>query len=139
MHTINYHFRQGSEHKYAYDDETLTKVLSHSCGSSISADLVEGASVRSAESADVCHQEWNPHRNSDFAEPLCESRLLVRESSHKGGFVFFFLALLSLWPILVLLEKSEHRADPSPNTSSRAETLGSGSGHFDNDTNGRST
>lgn len=28
MHTINYHFRQGSEHKYAYDYETLAKVLS---------------------------------------------------------------------------------------------------------------
>jgi predicted SAM-dependent methyltransferase len=27
MHSINYHFRQESEHKYAYDFETLTKVL----------------------------------------------------------------------------------------------------------------
>ncbi len=27
MHNINYHFRQGSEHKYAYDFETLSKVL----------------------------------------------------------------------------------------------------------------
>lgn len=28
MHQINFHFRQGSEHKYAYDAETLTEVLS---------------------------------------------------------------------------------------------------------------
>ena len=28
MHGINYHFRQGSEHKYAYDFETLAKLLS---------------------------------------------------------------------------------------------------------------
>jgi predicted SAM-dependent methyltransferase len=28
LHNINYHFRQGSEHKYAYDHETLAKVLS---------------------------------------------------------------------------------------------------------------
>lgn len=28
MHNINYHFRQGTEHKYAYDFETLSKVLS---------------------------------------------------------------------------------------------------------------
>ena len=28
MHSINYHFRQGSEHKWAYDYETLAKVLS---------------------------------------------------------------------------------------------------------------
>jgi len=27
MHNINYHFRQGTEHKYAYDYETLAKVL----------------------------------------------------------------------------------------------------------------
>jgi predicted SAM-dependent methyltransferase len=27
MHSINYHFRQGVEHKYAYDEETLTRVL----------------------------------------------------------------------------------------------------------------
>jgi predicted SAM-dependent methyltransferase len=27
MHNINYHFRQGTEHKYAYDYETLEKVL----------------------------------------------------------------------------------------------------------------
>ncbi len=27
MHHINYHFRQGSEHKYAYDYETLERVL----------------------------------------------------------------------------------------------------------------
>jgi predicted SAM-dependent methyltransferase len=28
LHNINYHFRQGSEHKYAYDYETLAQVLS---------------------------------------------------------------------------------------------------------------
>jgi predicted SAM-dependent methyltransferase len=28
MHSVNYHFRQGEEHKYAYDFETLAKVLS---------------------------------------------------------------------------------------------------------------
>lgn len=27
MHNLNYHFRQGREHKYAYDLETLTKIL----------------------------------------------------------------------------------------------------------------
>ncbi len=27
MHQVNYHFRQGTEHKYAYDFETLAKVL----------------------------------------------------------------------------------------------------------------
>jgi predicted SAM-dependent methyltransferase len=27
MHNINYHFRQGREHKYAYDFETLDKIL----------------------------------------------------------------------------------------------------------------
>jgi len=27
MHSINFHFRQGSEHKYAYDFETLAKIL----------------------------------------------------------------------------------------------------------------
>lgn len=27
MHNINYHFRQGNQHKYAYDYETLQKVL----------------------------------------------------------------------------------------------------------------
>jgi predicted SAM-dependent methyltransferase len=27
MHSINYHFRQGSQHKYAYDYETLAKLL----------------------------------------------------------------------------------------------------------------
>jgi predicted SAM-dependent methyltransferase len=27
MHCVNYVFRQGSEHKYAYDEETLTRVL----------------------------------------------------------------------------------------------------------------
>jgi predicted SAM-dependent methyltransferase len=27
MHNINYHFRQGTEHKYAYDYETLEKIL----------------------------------------------------------------------------------------------------------------
>ena len=27
MHNINYHFRQGAEHKYAYDYETLERVL----------------------------------------------------------------------------------------------------------------
>lgn len=27
MHSINYHFRQGDEHKYAYDEETLTQCL----------------------------------------------------------------------------------------------------------------
>jgi predicted SAM-dependent methyltransferase len=27
LHNINYHFRQGAEHKYAWDEETLTKVL----------------------------------------------------------------------------------------------------------------
>jgi len=30
LHSINYHFRQGSEHKYAYDLETLTTLLSES-------------------------------------------------------------------------------------------------------------
>ena len=28
MHSLNYHFRQGREHKYAYDFETLAQVLS---------------------------------------------------------------------------------------------------------------
>jgi predicted SAM-dependent methyltransferase len=28
MHNLNYHFRQGREHKYAYDFETLAKTLS---------------------------------------------------------------------------------------------------------------
>jgi predicted SAM-dependent methyltransferase len=27
MHQLNYHFRQGAEHKYAYDLETLSKIL----------------------------------------------------------------------------------------------------------------
>lgn len=27
MHNLNYHFRQGTEHKYAYDFETLAKIL----------------------------------------------------------------------------------------------------------------
>lgn len=27
MHSINYHFRQGNEHKYAYDYETLERIL----------------------------------------------------------------------------------------------------------------
>jgi predicted SAM-dependent methyltransferase len=27
MHHLNFHFRQGNEHKYAYDEETLTAVL----------------------------------------------------------------------------------------------------------------
>ena len=27
MHQINYHFRQGTEHKYCYDFETLREVL----------------------------------------------------------------------------------------------------------------
>ena len=27
MHNLNFHFRQGSEHKYAYDFETLSKIL----------------------------------------------------------------------------------------------------------------
>jgi hypothetical protein len=27
MHLVNYSFRQGSEHKYAYDFETLARVL----------------------------------------------------------------------------------------------------------------
>ena len=31
MHCVNYVFRQGSEHKYAYDEETLTAVL-HTAG-----------------------------------------------------------------------------------------------------------
>lgn len=28
MHNLNYHFRQGREHKYAYDFETLSQILS---------------------------------------------------------------------------------------------------------------
>jgi hypothetical protein len=28
MHNLNYHFRQGREHKYAYDFETLAQILS---------------------------------------------------------------------------------------------------------------
>jgi hypothetical protein len=27
MHNLNYHFRQGREHKYAYDLETLKQIL----------------------------------------------------------------------------------------------------------------
>ncbi|HXX14852.1 MAG TPA: hypothetical protein VEJ47_08105 [Candidatus Eremiobacteraceae bacterium] len=27
MHNLNYHFRQGREHKYAYDFETLKQIL----------------------------------------------------------------------------------------------------------------
>ena len=27
MHCVNYVFRQGREHKYAYDEETLTRVI----------------------------------------------------------------------------------------------------------------
>jgi predicted SAM-dependent methyltransferase len=27
MHSINYHFRQGSEHKYSYDYQTLERIL----------------------------------------------------------------------------------------------------------------
>jgi len=30
MHSVNYHFRQGTEHKYAYDLETLARVLEQS-------------------------------------------------------------------------------------------------------------
>ena len=29
MHRVNYLFRQGRQHKYAYDEETLTRVLQH--------------------------------------------------------------------------------------------------------------
>lgn len=28
MHSLNYHFRQGRKHKYAYDFETLVQILS---------------------------------------------------------------------------------------------------------------
>jgi len=28
MHNLNYHFRQGKKHKYAYDFETLAQILS---------------------------------------------------------------------------------------------------------------
>jgi exosortase len=51
----------------------------------------------------------------------------LRGNLHRdGGFVFFFLALLALWPIFVLLEKSEHRRDASLKTSPRAEATGRG-------------
>ena len=41
-----------------------------------------------------------------------------------GGFVFFFLALFALWPVFLLLEKSERRsADFPSNASSRPEAL----------------
>jgi exosortase len=45
---------------------------------------------------------------------------------HQGGFVFFLLALLALWPIFVLLEKSEHHSDSLLKTPSRAEARGAG-------------
>jgi exosortase len=51
---------------------------------------------------------------------------LYGDLHYKGGFVFFFLALLALWPILFLLQTSEHRADRSPNTSGGAEAMGRG-------------
>jgi exosortase len=35
---------------------------------------------------------------------------------HDGGFVFFFLALAILWPVLLLLQKSERRAANPPVT-----------------------
>jgi len=35
MHNINFHFRQGAEHKYAYDYETMEKVLAAAGFSSI--------------------------------------------------------------------------------------------------------
>ena len=41
---------------------------------------------------------------------------------HKGGFVFFLLALAILAPVLMLLEKSERIHDPqAPGTSAKAE------------------
>jgi predicted SAM-dependent methyltransferase len=42
MHNINYHFRQGSEHKYAYDFETMAAVL------------------RKAGFASIEHREFDP-------------------------------------------------------------------------------
>jgi hypothetical protein len=27
MHSVNHFFRQGEEHKYAYDEETLTEIM----------------------------------------------------------------------------------------------------------------
>src|SRR6516162_7325787 len=62
----------------------------HSCGSPVSADMVEGAFVRAAESAAVCHQEWSPHCNPDYAEPVCEPRFLDRESSSPRRICFLF-------------------------------------------------
>jgi exosortase len=41
----------------------------------------------------------------------------------EGGFVFFLLALLALWPIFVRLEKSERPSDSRSNTSSPPEAL----------------
>src|SRR6516225_3531271 len=74
----------------------------HPCGSLISADAVESASVRTAKPAFVCHQEWNAHRNSDTVEPVCEPRFLVRKASPSGRVCLLLLdasyALASLHP-----------------------------------------
>jgi len=48
----------------------------------------------------------------------------LRGNLHRdGGFVFFFLALLALWPVFILLEKSERRSVGSPPRASRPEAL----------------
>jgi predicted SAM-dependent methyltransferase len=44
MHNINYHFRQGIEHKYAYDYETLAKVLIQAGFSSVTRSEFDPAS-----------------------------------------------------------------------------------------------
>jgi len=46
MHQINYHFRQGTEHKYAWDYETLAEVL------------------RNAGFADVKRREFDPQTDA---------------------------------------------------------------------------
>jgi hypothetical protein len=48
----------------------------HACGLSISADVVEGNSVRTVKPTTICDQEWDPHRNSDTAELVREPRFL---------------------------------------------------------------
>ena len=47
MHQINYHFRQGTEHKYAWDYETLAEVL------------------RNAGFADVRRREFDPQTDAE--------------------------------------------------------------------------
>jgi hypothetical protein len=75
---------------------------------------VESGSVRRAKPALICHQERNPHRNPDLLSLYVNPDFLRGDLHRDGGFVFFLLALLLLWPIFAYLERSERPSTVSP-------------------------